>query len=166
MTKRFTIALLTGILAVLHAPPVSACVCGGFSAFDQTVREANVVVTGRVTAIGDLKYDDDPESIDVDVEWVGKGGVTASSIRVWNEMAGTSCGGDFKELKIGGLVALALSVVEPRRGEDPFQGDPDAYEALVHPVAGDYAVVSGCSEGHKLFKTKRDRDRWIARALK
>lgn len=164
MTKLFTIALLSSLGALFQASPASACTCAGETAFDGTARRADVVVTGRVTSIGELRYDDDPQSIDVDVEWVGKGGVTASSIRVWNVLAGTSCGGAFKEMKPGSLVALALSVV--RASDDTSFGDPAIDELLVRPVAGDFEVLTGCSEGHKVFRTKRDRDRWIARALK
>jgi hypothetical protein len=164
MKKLLVIALLSGFAALLDPSPASACSCSGFTPFDETARQASIVVTGRVTAVGELKYDDDPESIDLDVEWVGKGGLTASSIRVWNGLAGTSCGGEFKPLKVGTIVALALAAVE--RPASELVGDPEIDEALVHPAVGDFEVITGCGEGTRLFRTKRDRDRWIAQALK
>ena len=164
MKKLVTIALLAGFATLLDASPAMACVCVASPTFEETARAADVVVTGRVTAFGELKNDEDPASIDLDVEWVGKGGVTASSIRVWNQVAGTSCGGEFQKLKVGAIVALALAVVD--RPYTELVGDPDVDEAIVHPVVGDFVVLSGCGDGLKRFRTKRDRDRWIAQALK
>ena len=67
--------------------------CGAFPGLEAIARESPIVVVGRVTGVGDLAYDDDPVSVDVVVLSVAKGELSSQPIRIWNEMAGSSCGG-------------------------------------------------------------------------
>ena len=162
MKKLLALALLIGSGLLGHAVPAAACSCGGMPTLEQTVHEADFVVVGRVAAIGELKFDDDPASIDVEVEWVAKGPVSSSRIRVWNTSAGTSCGGVFTGLTAGDYAVMALDAAKAPT--------PEELEYLdlveIHPPLGDYVIRTACEEGFRALKTKRDRDRWVGRTIR
>jgi hypothetical protein len=160
--KLLTIALLSGLSLLGNAAPAAACSCGGMLTFEQSARDAPFVVVGRVASFGELKYDDDPASIDVEVEWVAKGAITSSQIRVWNTFAGSSCGGVFGTVKAGTYVVMALDAVKAPTPEEREYLDL----VEIHPPLGDYVIRTACEEGLRALKDKRERNRWIGRTIR
>ena len=147
------------LFAAASAERASACSCGGFPTFDDMAREAPLVVVGRVTAIGERKWGDDPGSITLAVERIVKGAVQSSVVVVWNEGAGTSCGGLFTQLAIGSSVALAaVHVADVDTRLEASWGYMD-----FHPPKGDLLVELGCGQPLKVFASDRERDRWLRR---
>ena len=146
------------LFSAVCAERASACSCGAIPTFDDEAREAPLVVVGRVTAIGERKWGDDPASITLDVERTVKGAVQSPLVVVWNEGAGTSCGGLFSELAIGSSVALAAVRVSDVDKSLEMWADMD-----FHPPDGDLLVPLGCGQPMKVFASARERDRWLRR---
>ena len=109
-----TFRLVVIALAVMAATsdPAEACSCAAFPTLEQQAESAAVVVAGQVAAVGPGRAGSldatDPMWVDLDVTQVAKGEPLSGRIRVWHDMAGTSCGGAFAKLKVGTrLVAVA-----------------------------------------------------------
>jgi hypothetical protein len=158
LTRVVVICAGVALFAVVSVERASACSCGAFPTFDDVARQAPLVVVGRVAAIGELKWDDDPASITLDVERTVKGTIQSSLVVVWNEGAGTSCGGLFSELAIGSSVALAVERVSDVDKSLEMWADMD-----FHPPDGDLLVPLGCGEPLKVFASDGERDRWLRR---
>jgi hypothetical protein len=78
---------------------------------------------------------------------------------VWNEGAGSSCGGLFTKLDPGASVALAVV-----RVTDVEQLATDMWTPMnFHPPPADLLVRLGCGQPMKTFASDRERDRWLKR---
>src|SRR5687768_12653053 len=106
--RSVVLCILTATFAAAHADTAWACSCVGSPTFEDEARRASIVLLGRVIEIGEVRTDDDPGSITIDVERTLKGAVQSSVVVVWNEAAGSSCGGLFSRLRVGSSVALAV----------------------------------------------------------
>jgi len=155
-------ALVVGASVLLFAAVrpelAAACSCAGIPTFDDLAGRAPLVVVGRVTAIGERKWGDDPGSITLDVERTVKGAFQSSVAVVWNEGAGTSCGGLFRTLAPGASVALAVVRVADVDKPAGMWADMN-----FDPPKGDLLVELGCGAPLKVFASDRERDRWLRR---
>lgn len=147
---------LTAILVAAGADRVSACSCGGSPTFDDEARRASIVLFGRVTSIDEERRDDDPRSIVVDVEGTLKGATQSSVVVVWNEAAGSSCGGLFAQLAVDSSIALAVMRVSD------VERPNEMWELMeFHPPGGDLLVRIGCGQPLKVFASAAERERWL-----
>ena len=160
MSDRRWISLPLALLALLAAGrPASACGCLANSPkFDQVARKAALVVVGRIIALGATK--DDPDSIELEVVWTAKG-TSPAPLRVWNEVAGTSCGGAFRNTPIGTHLLVALERVgdvKPRTFWDILKfRAPD----------GDYLLADNpCGQSFTILRTEQDVAKWMGQSIK
>jgi hypothetical protein len=143
------------------ARPADACTCFGWRDIDDMAREAPIVVVGRIVAEGEARYAG-PRWIDVSIEWVAKGEVVGSPIRVWDAWADSDCGGVLKFRRDRSAV-LALRRIASVPGEER------AYwkDLQFLPREPDFLTDLGaCAEPVKVLETRRERRRWIGRVLK
>lgn len=155
---RRAVVVCAGVVLFAAASPgwASACSCGAVPTFDDLARQAPLVIVGRVTAIGERKWGDDPGSITLDVERTVKGGFQSSVAVVWNEGASTSCGGLFSKLDLGTSVASAVVRVADVDKPAVMWADMN-----FDPPKGDLLVELGCGAPLKVFASDRERDRWV-----
>ena len=102
----------------------------------------------------------DPSYVDLDVVWVGKGSGRATRLRVWNESAGTSCGGAFKQLPVGAEIVAALkpvgsSITHPQTGRG----------ARPTPREGDYLIFGACSDEFLVLSSAADREKYVGKTI-
>jgi hypothetical protein len=159
LTRALVVCAGAALFALASAQPASACSCAGFPTFADLAREAPLVVVGRVAALGELKWDDDPASITLAAERTVKGAVQPPVVVVWNEGAGSSCGGLFSKLAVGTSVAVAVV-----RVADVDKRLQEMWPVMdFHPAKDDLLVALGCGMPMKVFASDRDRDRWLRR---
>ena len=155
-----TLAIVAMLAA--NAARVDACTCGAFPTLEEVARGSPIVVVGRVAAFGDLKYDDDPAWVDIDAVDAVKGSIASAPVRIWNGMAGSSCGGAFKDLGVGNVVAFAAQKVS-----DVPLSAREVWDVLqLHPSDHDLLLSGGCGEPLRQLKSQRDQKHWRARHLK
>lgn len=158
LTRALMVCACAAVLVATAAERAAACSCVASPTFDEEARRAPIVLVGRVMEIGDLKPDEDRGSIVLDVERTLKGAVQSSTVKVWNEAAGSSCGGTFSKLVVGSSIALV--VVRVSDVENP--SDMWAFMDF-HPPASDLLVRLGCGQPLKVFASDQERDRWLRR---
>jgi hypothetical protein len=134
--------------------------------FDEVARTAPVGVVGRVSALGPLTggllYTDDVKSVDIEMTWLVKGVTPAPKLRVWNDDAGSSCGGALQKLKVGSQVVFAVrrvGDVKPRPQqfwEDVGFRAPDT----------DYLLERICGETLKVLATDTQARQWIGKKIR
>lgn len=132
--------------------PAEPCSCVGTSSWAEVRRSAPVVVVGQVVSVGETRRGwktPDPQSIELDVQSTTKGRVASQRIRVWNEMAGSSCGGALSEIVVGVRASVALV-----RVVDVAASRRELWEQLTfRPAADDYLVAQpACGETYQLLK--------------
>lgn len=143
----------------------------GFEPLDQVVKVAPAVVVGRVVAIGAPRAqfpDDDPTYVEVEVLRTVKGSALDGRIEVWNNMAGTSCGGALK-----GMTEGARSVLAIRREDDSASSVDSLWIAAssgamtaVTPSPTDFVLRHpACAESLKLLTTPEDTAEWMAKTV-
>ena len=165
MSKCGLLLALGMLIAVVR--PASACTCGGFTDFTTVTRQAPVVLVGRIVSVGAAPAEkrlimDDPSSLQIDVLRSAKGSAPAR-VRVWNELAGTSCGGAFQKMAVGTRVVVALQLVgeiKPRSKE--------LWGALMFDAPdGDYVLAVGsCGQSMTVLRTERDLNGWMGRVVR
>ena len=150
------IALCVPMILVGSVVPASPCSCAGTSGWAEVARAAPVVVVGEVVSVGEVRRGNgvsDPESVELEVQSTRKGRVSARRIRVWNEMAGSSCGGALLELVVGVRASVALI-----RVADVATDRRELWEYLTfRPLLADYIVAhSACGTTYQILKDRAD----------
>ena len=145
-----------------------ACSCVGFVTFEQTIREAPLLLVGRVASIGTLRSGvrggTDPRVIELEVVWTAKGPVQAKRVDVWNASAGGSCGGALRGVAVGSHVVLALTHVRAAQvGPEPVW----KRTGVLSPRDMVLALAQGaCGESLRLLKGERDLAGWVGKTIK
>ena len=158
-------ALLLALLAamtivVVTASPAEACSCIGFTKFNQLLHSEPLTIVGRVSSLGSAGLDPaDPRSVEVEVEWVAKGSLGERHVRVWNSMAGTSCGGAFGITPPGTELAIALHPVPAKLEEIWTLLD-------FRPFPEDYLIVPACAEPYVILRTPKERSKYFGKRLR
>ena len=147
------------LAAAVFAPPTEACTCTGSRTFLDVVRDEPIAVVGRITAVG-RRHWGGRESIDVAIDWVGKGAVDATTIRLWDDGAMSDCPG-LGDLEVGQSLVIALR----RVADSP--PNREAWALLgFKPGAADYlALMQACAETHIVLRSNAQRAAWIGRRL-
>ena len=124
------------------------------------------MVVGRVASIGTLRSavrgGTDPRVIALDVVWTAKGSVQAKRVDVWNDSAGSSCGGALWGVGVvGSHAVLALRQVRAAQVGPEWAwkrtgvlSPRDMVLALAH---------SACGESLLPLKDERDLARWLGK---
>src|SRR5262245_10081663 len=149
--------LCVPVLTIWSVVPARACSCVGTSTWTEAIKSAAVVVVGQVVSIGEVRRGGgvpDPESIEIEVQSVRKGRVSSQRIRVWNEMAGSSCGGALLPLAIGVRASVALL-----RVSDVAASRQRLWELLTfRPPVTDYLIAPyACGPSHQILKQRAGR---------
>jgi len=167
MSDRRWISLpLAFVALVTVGRPASACTCTGITTFDEVARKAPLVVVARIMSLGpapsDLLGMDDPGSIELDVLWTPKG-TGPSRRRVWNDMAGTSCGGAFQSKPVGTRLVVAL-----RRVGDVRPRPQDFWDSVKFRAPDDDYLLanSGCAQPLTILETEQDVRKWVGKSIK
>ena len=154
------------LLLALSAAPAMACSCVGTLGFASVIRQAAVVAVGQVVSVGETKLGNgelDPVSVEIVVLQTLKGRLSSRSIRVWNEMAGSSCGGMLSPLAVGVQSVVAVT---------PVAGVSSSRRELwgllgFRPPEADYVITqSTCGETFKLLRSEREFRQWSHRRLR
>ena len=156
-----TVCLAT--FACLVAPrSADACSCHGWADVDAMARRAPIVLVGRITATGDMRYAG-PRWADFSVEAVVKGRPTAKTVRIWDPWAASDCGGLLGVPGLGQLVVVTLRSVSAGTPDDR-----EVWSALGFTAPADDLVIEdgACQEPLKVLASTRDQRRWMRRHLK
>jgi hypothetical protein len=166
--KTVAIPLFVAVSLLAAADPALACSCAGFLTFEQALAAAPIVVVGRVSSIGSFRSPrrggTDPPVVEIDIASVNKGLLETKRVDVWNQSAGSSCGGGLRALDVGSNVVLALryaraadvapAAVLRRTGVR----DPGERVLILAPGA--------CGESRRVVRSQRELDRWIVRRIR
>jgi hypothetical protein len=163
------ILFLGVVFALVADRSALACSCSGFSTFEQTIREAPLVVVGRVASIGTLRSavrgGTDPRVIALDVVWTAKGSVQAKRVDVWNEAVGSTCDGSLWRVGVvGSHAVLALTPVRAAQ-----VGPEWAWKRTGVLSPRDIVLalaVTACGESFLPLKGERDLARWVGKTIK
>jgi hypothetical protein len=141
---------------------VHACTCVGWVDVEEMARKSPVVLVGRITATGDVRYAG-PRWADFQVESVVKGQLSTRTVRVWDPWAESDCGGLLDLPAVGQMV-----VVTATAGSAVTSEARELWSSLgfAPPPAADLVIDDGaCQQPLKVLTSTRDQRRWIRRRL-
>jgi hypothetical protein len=112
-------------------PKAEACECVAVTPFNEIVKTAEVVFTGKVIATHlNTTWDEAaPDYVDVEVEAAARGEVVGV-VRVWDLLGKTSCNGALRRLGVGMRVEFAVGAAA---SWEPWEAKPG--EPTPHPTA-------------------------------
>ena len=163
MTLRSVTVVLAGALLLSSPSPVLACVCIEGKSVEAAIRDAPVIIVARVISIGSgspgLLEPGDPASVEIEVSSRVKGDPAVTRLRIWNPMAGTSCGGAFASVKPGMDIVVGMRRVSDRR-----RNMAEFFDAVNFAGRdGDWILeASACLPSIDILVTDRQRERWVA----
>ena len=161
VTLRSVTVVLAGALLLSSPAPVLACVCIEGTSVEAAIRNAPVIIVARVISIGSgsagLFEPGDPASVEIEVSSRVKGDPAATRLRIWNPMAGTSCGGAFASVKSGMDIVVGMQRVSARRGDMAEFFDSVKFAGR----DSDWLLeASACPPSIDILVTDRQRERW------
>ena len=159
-------ALSVLFLALAFAQPAAACSCSAYTAFERVAQKSEMVIVGRVIGVSSglagWTYPDDPRYIDLEVRTVAKGSFKRTTLKIWNDWAGSSCGGHFLGVRRGQHIVVAADLVGSVRTDRRQMWEILKFSAR----DGDAVSNSVCAQASRLLKSDQDLNTWLRKRLK
>jgi hypothetical protein len=161
----WSVLLLSGV----GIPLSFACSCPEYPAFEQTARQSETVVVGRVAKVvrsvpGWRSFErgrPSPVYVDVNVERVLKGSQSLQHVRIWDRHYGSDCEGALVRFSVGFLGVFALHTVTA--AEEKEIADLHGLGYIIGRLAAGEQVLPICQEAWLRLKNSREADRWSSR---